>query len=43
QVAEKLSKLAEGLGLDEIVINTWAYDHQARKHSYRLIAEAFGH
>ena len=42
QVAEKITRLADQLGLEEIVINTWAYDHQARKHSYRLIAQAFG-
>lgn len=42
QVAEKITKLATELGLDEIVINTWTHDHQARKYSYRLIAEAFG-
>ena len=42
QVADKISKLAGELGLQEIVINTWTHDHQARKHSYALIAQAFG-
>ncbi|MEY3184956.1 MAG: hypothetical protein RLZZ613_1644 [Pseudomonadota bacterium] len=42
QVADKISRLAGELGLQEIVINTWTHDHQARKHSYALIAEAFG-
>lgn len=42
QVAEKITRLADQLGLEEIVINTWTFDHQARKHSYRLIAQAFG-
>ena len=28
--------------LDELVINTWATDPQARRHSYRLIAGALG-
>jgi luciferase family oxidoreductase group 1 len=42
QVAEKLHALARKLELDEIVINTWTFDAQARRHSYSLLAEAFG-
>ncbi|HEY6620461.1 MAG TPA: LLM class flavin-dependent oxidoreductase [Steroidobacteraceae bacterium] len=42
QVAEKLNALARKLELDEIVINTWTFDAAARRHSYQLLAEAFG-
>lgn len=42
QVADKLNALARRLELDEIVINTWTFDPAARRHSYRLLAEAFG-
>jgi luciferase family oxidoreductase group 1 len=41
QVSEKLHALAHRLELDEIVINTWTFDAQARRHSYSLLAEAF--
>jgi luciferase family oxidoreductase group 1 len=42
QVAEKLQTLARRLALDEIVINTWTFDPQARRRSYSLLAETFG-
>jgi luciferase family oxidoreductase group 1 len=42
QVAEKLHALAHRLELEEIVINTWTFDPEARRHSYSLLAEAFG-
>jgi luciferase family oxidoreductase group 1 len=42
QVAEKLHALARRLALDEIVINTWTFDPQARVRSYSLLAEIFG-
>jgi luciferase family oxidoreductase group 1 len=42
QVADKLNALARKLELDEIVINTWTFDAEARRHSYELLAEAFG-
>jgi luciferase family oxidoreductase group 1 len=42
QVADKLRALARKLELEEIVINTWTFDAQARRHSYGLLAEAFG-
>jgi alkanesulfonate monooxygenase SsuD/methylene tetrahydromethanopterin reductase-like flavin-dependent oxidoreductase (luciferase family) len=42
QVPEKLQALAATLALDEIVINTWTFDAQARRHSYSLLANAFG-
>jgi hypothetical protein len=41
-VAEKLHALARRLELEEIVINTWTFDPQARRHSYALLAESFG-
>ena len=40
EVAEKLQALARRLELDEIVINTWTFDPQARRHSYALLAGA---
>lgn len=42
QVAEKLDALAKRLDLQEMVINTWTFDPQARRHSYALLAKAFG-
>ncbi|MFM2068700.1 MAG: hypothetical protein RLZZ584_3609 [Pseudomonadota bacterium] len=42
EVATGLRRLAGSLGLDELVINTWAHDRVARRHSYTLIARAFG-
>ena len=42
QVSDKLCALARKLGLEEIVINTWTFDPQARRHSYALLAESLG-
>ena len=42
QVAGTLNALARRLELDEIVINTWTFDPQARRHSYALLAAALG-
>lgn len=42
QVAQGLRRLADELGLDEIVINTWAHDPAVRRHSYALLAQQFG-
>lgn len=42
QVLEKIQALAKELELDEIVINTWAWDPVARRRSYELIARAAG-
>jgi luciferase family oxidoreductase group 1 len=42
QVAARLTALAQELALDELVINTWAFDPEVRRHSYSLIARAFG-
>jgi luciferase family oxidoreductase group 1 len=41
QVAGKIRALAARLGLQEIVVNTWAHDPQVRQHSYTLLAQAF--
>jgi luciferase family oxidoreductase group 1 len=40
QVSERLHGLASELQLDELVINTWAYDRHARRESYRLLMQA---
>jgi luciferase family oxidoreductase group 1 len=42
QVGDGLRALAEQLQLDEIVVNTWAHDPAARRHSYALLAREFG-
>jgi luciferase family oxidoreductase group 1 len=42
EVADRLSALARKHELDEIVINTWTFEPQARRHSYELLARAFG-
>lgn len=41
-VGEKLRALAKELELDEIVVNTWAYEPQVRRNSYALLAKEFG-
>ena len=40
-VAAKLRGLADTFQLDELVINTWAHDPAARRHSYALLAREF--
>ena len=42
QVAAKLRALANSLGLDELVINTWAHEPAVRRRSYALLAAQFG-
>ncbi len=42
QVRAGLTKLADSLELDELVINTWTYDAAPRHRSYELLAAAFG-
>ena len=37
-----LEPLIEATKADEVMITTMIYDHEARKHSYELLAEAFG-
>ncbi len=41
-VVQRLRRLADSLELDELVINTWAFDPEARRRSYALLARAFG-
>lgn len=40
RVAAQLRHLGEQLHLNEIIVNTITHDHEARKHSYSLLAEA---
>jgi alkanesulfonate monooxygenase SsuD/methylene tetrahydromethanopterin reductase-like flavin-dependent oxidoreductase (luciferase family) len=42
KVAAKLRGLASELHLKEIIINTITHDHEARKRSYSLLADAIG-
>lgn len=42
QVKARLERMAETYGVDEIVVLTICHDPQARRHSYELLAEAFG-
>ena len=39
---ERLSAFAEATGADELMITTAIFDHDARKRSYALLADAFG-
>jgi luciferase family oxidoreductase group 1 len=41
QVREQLTGLASGLGLEELVVDTWTYDPEPRHRSYELLARAF--
>ena len=41
QVHEGLSQMAEALGIDELMLITVIHSHEARKDSYRLLADAF--
>ena len=41
QVGAKMRALAASLGLDELVVNTWAHDPAVRRHSYALLAQEF--
>ena len=42
KVLAHLEPLIEATQADEVMITTMIYDHEARKHSYALMAEAFG-
>ncbi len=42
QVHDGLSQMAEALGIDELMLITVIHSHEARKDSYRRLAEAFG-
>jgi luciferase family oxidoreductase group 1 len=41
-VKERLLSLAAATAADELMLTTMVYDHAARRHSYELLAEAFG-
>jgi luciferase family oxidoreductase group 1 len=41
-VQARLMPMIEATGADEVMITSFIYDHAARKHSYELMAEAFG-
>lgn len=41
-VMQKITPLVTATSADEVMIITATYDHEARKQSYRLMAEAFG-
>ena len=41
-VRERLLPLIEATQADEVMITTMIFDHEARKHSYELLAGAFG-
>jgi luciferase family oxidoreductase group 1 len=41
-VLEALSQMLTATKADELMITTMVYDHAARRHSYELLAEAFG-
>jgi luciferase family oxidoreductase group 1 len=41
QVKARLTALADGLGLDELVVVTWTHDPAPRHRSYALLADAF--
>jgi luciferase family oxidoreductase group 1 len=42
QVHDGLAGMADALGVDELMLITVVHSHEARKNSYRLMAEAFG-
>ena len=42
EVAAMIRALGTQLGLDEIVVNTWAHDPAVRRRSYALLAQEFG-
>ncbi len=41
-IADRLAPLIDATQADELMITSMMFDHQARKHSYALLAEAFG-
>jgi hypothetical protein len=42
KVRAGIETLAQEYGADEVIVVTITYDHQARRRSYELLAEAFG-
>jgi hypothetical protein len=41
-VLERLRAMIDATKADEVMVTTMIYDHAARRHSYELLAEAFG-
>jgi hypothetical protein len=41
-VRTRLDPLIEAAGADELMVTSMIYDHGARRHSYELLAQAFG-
>jgi hypothetical protein len=41
-VLARLVPLIEATKADELMVTTMIYDHAARRHSYELLAQAFG-
>jgi luciferase family oxidoreductase group 1 len=41
KVRAQVEQLADDYGADEVIVVTITHDHQARRHSYELLAEAF--
>jgi alkanesulfonate monooxygenase SsuD/methylene tetrahydromethanopterin reductase-like flavin-dependent oxidoreductase (luciferase family) len=42
QVRARITALVDSTKADEVMITTMVFDHAARKHSYELLARAFG-
>jgi luciferase family oxidoreductase group 1 len=42
RIREQLSAMVTATKADEIMVTTMVYDHAARRHSYELLADAFG-
>jgi hypothetical protein len=42
-VRDELELIAHEYGADEIMVVTITHEHSARRRSYELLAEAFGH
>ena len=42
RVADRLRQLVDGLGAEELMVVTICHDHEARVHSYELLAAEFG-
>jgi luciferase family oxidoreductase group 1 len=42
QVRDRLAPLVAATGADELMVTTMIFDHEARKRSYALLAEAYG-
>jgi alkanesulfonate monooxygenase SsuD/methylene tetrahydromethanopterin reductase-like flavin-dependent oxidoreductase (luciferase family) len=41
-VLEQIMPLIDATKADELMVTTMIYDHAARRHSYELLAQAFG-